>query len=287
MFDAIVREGSLRGAATALGVKPSTVSHQLKNLETLLDTTLFIRTTRSISMTDAGRALARNTGPAFDQLGEGLNSAQTAGQSARGALKLAVPEFAYFLLIENKLAEFQSRYPEIELEISLTDALSDILDEEFHAGFRLGGMVAQDMVAIALSAPLLATVVASPTYLETHGIPKTPSDLLDHNCLQYRFHSSGQIAPWTFRGEDGAYPVRVRGNLIANSLPVTVDMARRGQGLAYGFREYCLEAIETGELVEVLTEYQAPLPGIHLYFPREYRRMTPLRLFIQHLKEGK
>lgn len=284
IFDAIAREGSLRAAATVLGVKPSTVSHQLKNLEKLLGTTLFVRTTRSIALTDAGRALARNTGPAFEQLGEGIYSARTAGDGARGVLKLAIPEFAYFLLVQDKLAAFQMEYPEIEVELSITDALSDILEDEFHAGFRLGGMVAQDMVAVALSDPLQAAVVASPAYLKTHGAPSEPSDLLDHNCLRYRFHSSKQIAPWTFQGEDGAYPVQVRGNLIASSLPVTLEMARQGQGLAYGFRDYCLNDLNSGVLVEVLTEHRLPLPAINIYFPKEYRRMTPLRLFIRHLQ---
>ncbi len=284
IFNAIAQEGSLRGASRSLGVKPSTVSHQLKNLEELLGTTLFIRTTRSISMTEAGRALARNTAPAFDQLGEGLYHAKTAGQGARGALKLAVPEFAYFRVVQNKLAEFQNIYPEIEVELSITDALSDILDDAHHAGFRLGGMVAEDMIAIALTEPLMTTVVASPQYLKTHGTPMEPLDLLNHNCLQYRFHTSGQIAPWTFSGPEGAYPVKVQGNLIANSLPVTLEMAQQGQGLAYGFRDYCLAQLDTGALVEVLTDHQTSIPGIHIYFPREYRSMTPLRLFIQHLK---
>ncbi len=284
VFDSIAREGSLRGAARALGIKPSTVSHQLKNLEQQLGTALFIRTTRSISLTEAGRALVRNTGPAFEQLGEGLHSAQTAGHAARGVLKLAIPEFAYFLLVQNKIADFQREYPEIEVELSITDALSDILDEGFHAGFRLGGLVAQDMVAKSLTPPLSAAVVASPEYLNTHGAPSEPLDLLAHNCLRYRFQSSGQIAPWTFSGPDGNYPVKVRGNLIANSLPITLELAQQGLGLAFGFRDYCIDGLATGHLVEVLTDHQTPIPGINIYFPQEYRAMTPLRLFIQHLQ---
>jgi len=284
VFDAIAREGNLRGAAQALGVKPSTVSHQLKNLENQLGTALFIRTTRSISLTEAGRALARNTAPAFNQLVEGLYSARTAGHAARGELKLAVPEFAYFLLVRDKLAAFQKEYPEIEIELSITDALSDILEDGFHAGFRLGGLVAQDMVAINLSAPLRAAVIASPTYLNMHGVPKVPLDLLAHNCLRYRFLTSGQIAPWTFSGPDGSYPVKVRGNLIANSLPVTIELALEGLGLAFGFKDYCLEALATEKLIEVLSDHQASIPGVNIYFPKEYRSMTPLRLFINHLQ---
>lgn len=285
IFNAIAKEGSFRAAAQSLGVKPSTVSHQLKNLEEQVGTQLFIRTTRSVHMTEAGRVLARSTGVAFDRLSEGLFSAQTVGQVARGALRLAAPEFACFMLLQKKLAGFQGEYPEIEVELSITDALEDILDDGFHAGFRLGGVVAQDMIALPLTPPLVAAVVGSPTYVETHGTPRTPGDLLDHNCLRYRFHSSGQIAPWMFAGEDGTYPVSVRGNLIVSSLPVALDMAMQGQGLVYGFREYADQAIKRGELVEVLKEFQAEVPGIHVYFPREYREMTALRLFIDHLRD--
>jgi len=284
VFNAIAQEGSLRAAAQTLGVKPSTVSHQLKSLEDQLGTALFIRTTRSVSLTEAGRALVRNSGPAFAQLADGLESARTAGHAARGTLKLAIPEFAYHLLLCKSLVSFQDRYPEIEVELSLTDALTDILDERLHAGFRLGGLVAQDMVAINLTDTLKSAVVASPEYLEKHGTPKDPLELLAHNCLRYRFQSSGRIAPWKFTGSGGDYPVEVRGSMIANSSPVTIDMAVQGLGIAYTFRDYCTDALADGQLVEVLPEHQVMMPGVHIYFPREYRAMTPLSLFIQHLK---
>lgn len=286
VFNAIACKKSLRGAAQELGVKPSTVSHQLKKLEEQLGTALFIRTTRSINLTEAGRALARSTGPAFDQLSEGLYSAQTAGHAERGSLKLAIPEFAYFLLVKNKLATFQKKYPEIEVELSMTDALSDILGEGFHAGFRLGGLIAEDMVAINLSEPLKTAVVASPEYLEKNGVPRAPKDLLNHNCLRYRYQSSGQLAPWIFSGPDSSYSVEARGNMIANSSPATIDLALQGAGVTFTFRDYCTDALANGDLIEFLTEHQAPLPSMNIYFPREYRSMMPLRLFIEHLKKG-
>lgn len=286
IFNAIASHKSLRGAAQDLGVKPSTVSHQLKKLEEQLGTALFIRTTRSISLTEAGRALARRTGPAFEQLDEGLYSAKTAGHAERGSLKLAIPEFAYFLLVRNKLAGFQKKYPEIEVELSITDALVDILDEGLHAGFRIGGLIAEDMVAINLSESLKTTVVGSPEYLEKHGIPHEPSELLNHNCLRYRFPSSGQLAPWIFDGGDEAYPVETRGNLIANSSTATIDLALQGLGLTFTFRDYCTDALLSGALIEVLSEHLTTLPSMNIYFPKEYKSMLPLRLLIEHLKNG-
>lgn len=286
IFNAITNHKSLRGAAQELGVKPSTVSHQLKKLEEQLGTALFIRTTRSISLTEAGRALARRTGPAFEQLGEGLYCAKTAGHAERGSLKLAIPEFAYFLLVRNKLAGFQKKYPEIEVELSITDTLTDILDEGLHAGFRIGGLISEDMVAINLSAPLKTTVVASPEYIDKHGIPHEPSELLNHNCLRYRFPSSGQLAPWTFDGGDEVYPVEVHGNLIANSSTATIDLALQGLGLTFTFRDYCTDALASGALVEVLSEHLTTLPSMNIYFPKEYKSMLPLRLLIAHLKNS-
>ncbi len=286
VFNAIVREGSMSAAAQVLGIKRSTVSHQLKSLEDQLGSALFVRTTRSISLTEAGRALARASSPAFEQLADGLESARTAGHAARGSLKLAVPEFVYHLLLSNLLVSFQEQYPEIEIELSLTDALSDILKEGLHAGFRLGGLIAQDMVAINLTDPMTSTVVASPAYLEKCGIPEHPMDLLEHNCLRYRFQSSGQLAPWTFTGSEGDYTVEARGGLMANSLPVTIELATKGLGIAYTFREYCANALDRGQLKEILTGHQVSMPGVNIYFPMEYRSLVPLRLFIQHLKQG-
>ncbi len=284
VFTAIARHGSLRAAAEALDIKPSTVSHQLKTLEAQLGTALFIRTTRSVSLTEAGRALIRGAGPAFDQLSEAVESARSTGHAARGTLKLAMPEFAYHLYVSPVLQSFCAACPEIELELSLTDALSDILGEELHAGFRLGDRIAEDMVAVRLTGPLQLAVLASPEYLETHGTPAVPRDLLDHSCIRYRFQSAGRIAPWSFMGPEGEYTVDVQGNLITNTLPASIDLARQNLGLVFTFRDYVAGQIASGELVPVLEDHLGTTPGIYIYFPREYRTMMPLRLFMEHLK---
>lgn len=285
VFTAIARHGSLRAAADALGIKPSTVSHQLKTLEEHLGTALFIRTTRSVNLTEAGRALIRGAGPAFEQLGEAVESARSTGHAARGTLKLALPEFVYHLLVGPNLKSFCTAYPEIDLELSLTDALSDILGEELHAGFRLGDRIAQDMVAVRLTSPLPLAVVASPEYLASRGTPRIPRELLNHNCIRYRFQSSGRIAPWNFEAKDGAFSVDVKGALMANTLPASVDLAKQGLGLIYTFRDYVADGINAGHLVPVLEDHIGATPGVYLYFPREYRSMMPLRLFMDHLRE--
>lgn len=287
IFDAIAREGSFKGAANRLGLQPSTVSHQLKTLEDQLGTALIIRTTRTLSLTEAGRALLRGASPAFDQLADAVESAKATGHEARGTLRLAMPEFAYKLLVGPAVKSFRSAYPEIELEFSFTDALSDILGEELHAGFRLGDRITQDMVAIRLTQPLKLGVFASPAYLEQHGSPKHPGDLLKHECIRYRFQTSGNVSPWTFVADGSDYNVDVGGHLVVNTLPAVVDLALQGQGLIWTFMDYCRDKVEAGQLISLLEAHLGQTPGLYIYFPREYRKMMPLRLFIEHLTNAK
>jgi DNA-binding transcriptional LysR family regulator len=228
--------------------------------------------------------LIRGSGPAFDQLEAALESARSTGHTARGTLKLNLPDFVYELFVGPALATFSPRYPEIDVELVLTDALSDILEEGLHAGFRLGDCVSHDMVGIRLTPPLELAVVASPQYLKSQGTPATPHDLLAHNCVRYRFQPSGRIAPWTFHAPDGEFDVDVRGTLILNTLPASLDVAQQGLGLVYIFKDCCAKALAAGHLVSLLTEDLPKTPGLFIYFPREYRNMMPLRLFTDHLK---
>lgn len=285
VFTAIANHGSLRAAAQALGTKPSTVSHQLKNLEDRIGTALFIRTTRSINLTEAGRALLRGTSPAFEQIAEAVESARTTGHAARGSLKLALPEYAYDLVVAGVLPSFRSAYPEIHVELSLTDAFEDILETGLHAGIRLGDLIAQDMIAVRLTNPLRLAVLGSPAYFEKAGIPRVPADLLAHECIRYRFHSSGAFAPWEVEQPGGRSQVAVKGSLVVNSLSVAVDAARRGEGLIYLLHDYVAEDVRHGNLVPALTEFMPHVPGLFLYFPRAYREMVPLRLFVDHMRQ--
>ncbi|WP_343562465.1 LysR family transcriptional regulator [Kiloniella sp. b19] len=287
IFTAIAEEGSLRAAAELLGLQPSTVSHQLRNLEERLGTALFIRTTRSVRLTEAGRVLLRGTAPAFQQISEAVESARTTGQVARGLLRLSLPELAYELVISRVLPNYRKAYPEIEVELSIRDALEDILEEGMHAGIRFGDIVAQDMVAIRVTDTLGLSVLGSPDYLERQGVPLVPDDLLRHDCVRYRFHSSGKLAPWRLDGPEGEAVVEVGGSLIVNSLPVALDAAVQGNGLIYLLHDYARDEIDRGRLVPVLQNFMPQMPGLFLYYPGEYRSMMPLRLLIGMLKEQK
>ena len=226
----------------------------------------------------------RGAGSAFEQLEEAIENARSAGHEARGSLKLAMAEHAYELIVGPALQSFSAAYPEIDVELSITDALSDILKEGLHAGFRLGDKISQDMVALRLTPPLDLAVLASPSYLDANDAPKSPRDLLNHNCIRYRFQSSGRLAPWTFKSADGEFDVDVAGKFILNTLPASIDVAKRGLGIVYTFKGYCKKEIAEGSLVSLLAKNLPKTPGVFIYFPREYRNMVPLRLFIDHMK---
>ena len=286
VFDAIARAGSMRGAAEALNLTPSTVSHQLKALERQLGTTLFIRTTRSVTMTEAGRALSRGSLPAFDQLNEALQSARDVGGSTRGTLRITLPEFAYHMLLAPLVVSFRAAWPEIELELVMTDAFVDLVESGYHAGIRQGDRVEQDMVAIKIGEALPIAVYGSREYLDRRPIPRQPRDLLAHDCIRYRFHRSGRIAPWLFDGPNGAYQVEVTGGLIVSDLPTLYTMIADGLGLGYVFRDAPPAEMRRDRLVSLLADHLVPIPGLYLYFPREYRAMQPLRLFIEHVRQA-
>lgn len=283
IFNAIAEEGTLRGAANLLGLQPSTVSHQLKTLESLLGVSLFARTTRSVTLTEAGQILFRGVNPAFDQIGAAMQASKDVGKSQRGLLRITMPGFAYEMAIADKLPGFREKYPDVELEISINETFVDLFEGRFHAGIRLGDRIDPDMIAIRLSPPLPLAVLASERYLEKHGHPEHPGDLADHQCIRYRFGQSGNFAPWEFVSDDGRYTVAVGGNLIVNTLPSLYSAVSQGLGLGYSFADYRPAGI-SDNVVSLLEAFTEPIAGVYLYYPREYKSVELLRLFIEHVK---
>lgn len=284
VFNAIAETGSLRAAAQRLGLQPSTVSHQLKTLEQKVGTSLFVRTTRKVTLTDAGRALSQGTGPAFEQLENAMVRAREAGQVLRGDLRITLPEFAYEMIVKDRLPSFSQLYPEINLEFSVTEAFIDIVEQGFHAGIRLGDRIDPDMISVRLHPQLHLSVLASRAYIEEHGSPEAPLDLLNHNCIRYRFQRSGRFAPWTFLGPEGEYDIAVSGSYIVNTLPSLLSQVQSGLGLGYTFSKYALYQHQTDAIVHLFQEQIPKLTGVFLYFPQEYRNNQILRCFIEHFR---
>lgn len=285
VFAAIAEHGSLRAAADALCLKPSTVSHQLKALEEQIGVSLFFRTTRTVTLTEAGRELLRGARPAFTQLQEAYEGAKSSGRAAKGKLKLQMPEYIYDELIGSALGAFCNRYPEIELELVVSDPVSGSLEDGMHAVLQLGEVKSKDYVALPLGATPELIIVASPEYFDKNGTPTSPEELLDHNCIRYRHPTSNLITPWPFMGLDGVYIVEVGGTLVANSQSVSLDFAQQGIGIAYTFRERCSDLISKRKLQSILKKHLPKPPGVFISFPSRFSTMVPLNLFCAHLTQ--
>lgn len=285
-FVTIAEQGSLRAAARRLGVNPPAISYQLKAFEDRLGTPLFLRSTRTITLTDAGRALLDNSRHLLTGLGEALDHVRDAAQARSGVLRITLPSRAWQLIIAPGLAAFQSRFPDIELDLSIDEGLTDIIARGLHAGIRLGDFLQEDMIAVRLSPQEEAAYIASPDYLRRFGVPESPEDLLQHRCIRHRQISSGQIADWHFNAPGGEVTVAVSGDLILNDLRTVVDATRLGFGIGWTLRRSIEEDLNSGALIQVLTEMTPLRPGFFVYFPKSLQQFSVLRCFVQHFNRS-
>ena len=283
VFLAVVREGSLRAAARSLGVGAPAVSHQLKALEGRIGVDLLVRTTRSIELTDAGRALLAGAAPAFEELNTAIEGAREIGKSTTGTLRLTLPRSAYKMIIAPVLADFQARYPDVCLELSINEGLVDIVKEGFHAGFRLGDRLATDMVAVRLTGPLTPCYSAAPSYLAAFGRPRHPRDLLNHKCVRYKFVTAKRIWDWQFIEDGQTKIVDPPTKLVFDSMQSVMQAVRGGHGIGWSLRAVIEDDLQAGALETVLDPYVTTLPPYYLYYPEQNRRLELLRLFIDFL----
>src|ERR1700729_4292191 len=230
-FLSVAQHRNFRKEAAALGVTPSAISQAVRTLEARVGAALFIRTTRSVGLTEAGERFLARAKPAFDELIAASAAARDLGQRPAGLLRLTVPRAVVPILLEPLIASFCRAYPEVEVEIDARAELVDLATEGFDAGIRLGQFIAADMVAVRLTPPFPLAVVASPDYLHRRGRPGRIDDLRTHACLCFR-RTSGALASWTFVQGNKAVEAVVSGPFIANDLPTLLGAAVEGVGLA-------------------------------------------------------
>ena len=283
VFLTIVREGSLRAAAKALGIGAPAVSLQLKALEKRLGVDLLVRTTRSLELTDAGRTLLAGTAPAFHNIVDAVENTRKKGKSKEGILRLSLSRGAYKTVVAPILADFQLAYPEICLDISLYEGLADIVREGFHAGIRVGDLLTTDMVAVRLTSSLTPAFTAAPSYLVEYGRPKHPRDLLNHKCIRYKFISANKVADWQFIEDGQAKNIDPPTRLIFDNMLSVVQAARDGHGIGWSLRSTAEDYLAAGELESVLDAYVKEIPPFYLYYPEQNRRLECLRVFIDFL----
>lgn len=283
VFLAIVREGSLRAAARSLGVGAPAVSHQLRTLERRIGVDLLVRTTRSLELTAAGRTLLAGAAPAFEEILEAIEGTRAIGRSKTGILRLTLSISAYKIVIAPALADFQARYPEISLDLSVNEELVDIVKDGVHAGFRLGDRVTPGMVAVRLTGPLTPCYFAAPSYLAAFGRPAHPGDLLNHRCVRHRFKTANRIQDWQFVEDGQTKTVDAPTRLIVDDMETLRQAVRDGQGIGWSLRPVIENELQDGTLETVLDPYMAKLPPYYLYYPEQNRRLELLRLFIDFL----
>lgn len=282
-FLAVARFRSFRRASAELGVTPSAVSQAVRTLEARVGAALFIRTTRSVGLTEAGQRFLDRAGPAFEELVAAGEAARDLGQRPAGLLRLSVPRAVVPLILEPMIASFCQAYPEIELEIAASDEMVDLATGGFDAGIRLGQFIAPDMVAVRLTPAFPFVVVGSPDYFARHGRPERIEDVGRHACLRLR-RSNGAIAPWTFIDGNQTIEASVSGPLIAHDYPTLLGAAMRGVGLAQAPAPLARAPIADGKLEPVLAAFAAATPGVFLYHPGRRQMLPKLRAFIDHAK---
>jgi len=280
---AVARHKSFRKAATELGVSPSAVSQAVRTLEARVGAALFLRTTRSVGLTEAGERFLLRAKPAFEELVAASQAARDLGQKPSGLLRITAPRAAVPILLEPLIASFCRTYPQVELEIAASEQLVDLAAAGFDAGIRMGELIAPDMVALRLSPPLRFLVVGSPDYLRNQKRPERIADLSGHACLRMR-RSNGAIAPWSFLQANKAVEAMVSGPFIASDFAVLLGAAVRGTGLAQVPEPIAAAAIKSGKLVPLLESFAAMTPGMFLYYPRHPQMPPKLRAFIDHVK---
>jgi len=277
-FAVVAKERSFTRAAAKIGVSQSALSQTIKGLEERLGLRLLMRTTRSVSPTEAGQRLLGTLAPRLEEIEHQLAALSDMREKPAGNIRLTAGEHSAVSILQPALARFLPDYPDISVELIVDYGLTDIVAERYDAGIRLGEQVAKDMIAVRIGPDFRMVVVGSPSYFEKHSPPGAPQDLTAHNCINIRMPTYGGLYAWEFEKDGRELKVRVEGQLIFNNISLRMGAVLDGLGLAYLPEDQALAYIRDGSLVQVLDEWCAPFAGYHLYYPSR-RHSSPA--FIQ------
>ena len=282
-FAAIAHARSFTRAAAGLGLSPSALSHAMRALEDRLGVRLLARTTRSVAPTEAGERLLRSLGPALDEVAHGLSALADWRGEPSGVVRLTTFAYAARSVLAPALPRFLLSHPRVSVEVNVDDRLADLVAAGFDAGIRLGETVERDMVAVRVGPDIRTVVVGTPGYFDRHPTPDMPTDLEQHDCINYRMVGGGGLLPWEFERDGRGIRVRVSGRLVVNNEGLAVAAVRSGAGLGYMLEEDVVDDLAAGRLVQVLDAWCRPFPGCHLFYPN--RQVTPaLRALIDMLR---
>ncbi|WP_313333556.1 LysR family transcriptional regulator [Sphingobium yanoikuyae] len=284
-FDAVARHRSFRKASEERGVTASAISHAVSNLEARVGVRLLNRTTRSVSLTDAGAMLLAQLSPAFGDIGAALDTLNRFRDTPFGKVRINAPNSIAPFVLGPMIGPLLTANPNLELEIIATDRLVDIVDEGFDAGIRLGESLRDGMTAVKIEPRLRFAVVGSPAYFQHRPLPTKPADLMQHVCIR-NLYPSGVGYPWSFTRDGEETDVNVKGPLALHDHELMIEAALAGVALAYVWEDRARPYVDSGRLLSCLTDWIAPEDWLYLYYPTRRYISAGLRAVIQALRAG-
>ena len=283
-FLVIAREQSFTRAAAELGVSQSALSQTMRGLETRLGVRLLTRTTRRVSVTEAGERLLRAAGPRFAEIDNELEAVTALRKKPAGTIRLTATENAAVSVLWPTLERLLPKYPDIKVEIVIDYGLTDIVAQRFDAGVRPGETVAGGMISVRIGPDMRMAVVGAPSYFAEHEPPKAPQDLTGHNCINLRLPTHGGLYAWEFEKAGREVNVRVDGQLVFGAAGLILTAARAGFGLAYLPEEQVRDDLKSGRLIRVLGDWCLPFSGYHLYYPSRRQPTQAFALLVEALR---
>lgn len=282
-FVAIARAGSFRKAAAERGVSGPAMSQALRNVEEQLGMRLLNRTTRSIALTQAGETLLNHAGQAFDNIGAAVDAVQQLRNEVAGRVRINAPAPAIEFILAPLIPEFLKAYPGVSVELISDASFIDMVSAGFDAGVRFGSDIARDMIAVPIGCPLRYVIVGSPGYFEERRVPEHPKELVNYECIQFRF-PGGSIFDWSFRKGDESFELTPKGPYTVNDARHAVSAARAGIGMARVLIDYAKPDVDSGMLVQVLNDWTPPINRWSLYYPSRKQMPAALRAFVDFVK---
>lgn len=283
-FVAVAQFGGFRAAARRCNLSPSALSHSVANLETRLNVQLFHRSTRNVSLTDAGQRFFARLRPALDEIARATEELGDFNASPSGTIRINADATAAEQVLRPLLLPFMAAFADIQVEIVSDRRLVDIAEHGFDCGIRSSEIVSEAMIAVPLGPMQQHVVVAAPSYLEGAQALHSPADLADHRCIQLRM-PSGRLYRWEFEHRSEALVVETKGGLVLDNSRLILAAAMDGYGLGYLTRWMTMSALDDGLLVQVLQDWTPPYPGLCLYYPRHRHLSASMRAFVSYLRE--
>ncbi len=283
-FLTVGQQQSFTKAAAILRVTPSALSHTIRALEERLGVRLLTRTTRNVSLTEAGVRLSQSIRPLFEQINAELEALSELRDKPKGTIRLTCTDDQIQLHLRPMLANFLRDYPEIQLELYVDYGFTNLVEERFDAGIRLGESISKDMIAVRIGPDWRLVVVGSPDYFARHSAPQTPDELPEHSCINIRHRVAGSIYAWEFEKDQRCFTVKAEGQLVFNSIMHVLNAAVDGIGLAYVPEPLVAPYLADGRLKMILTDWSPYFQGYHLYYPNRRQASPAFMAFVDAIR---